>query len=198
MHISLFSSNWTVQEERLHPCPFGCLNNGQTDPPWISREYSTDRWFLLKKHNSISLSFYAVPFRRTCPPKTSLPNQQKIPPNGGISILGNVPIGLFKKPNDGLRNLSVSPCYRRRNEGKIIWDHRRDWNKSPPHPLNDCTKLQVHQAEEGVEYWLKVSMPMERKGHQYARPGKITAAPSGWPVDFVIQSGYPDGLAHSI
>ena len=50
--------------------------------------------------------------------------------------MGNMPIGLFKRRNDGLGDLSVSPCSKSRNAGRVIWDHRRGEHKSPPYPLN--------------------------------------------------------------
>jgi len=55
---------------------------------------------------------------------TSLHNHQKILQKQGIWILGNMPIELFKKQNDGLGNLSVNPYSKSRNGGRVIWDHR--------------------------------------------------------------------------
>jgi hypothetical protein len=40
---------------------------------------------------------------------------------------------LFKKQNDGLGNLSVSPCPKSRNGGRVIWEHRRGEHKTLPY-----------------------------------------------------------------
>jgi hypothetical protein len=77
-----------------------------------------------------------MPHSEDPPLKISPHNQQMLLQNEGISILGNMPIGLFKMRNDGLGNLSVSPCSKSRNGRRVIWDHRRGEHKSPPYPLN--------------------------------------------------------------
>ena len=59
-------------------------------------------------------------FTVKCLPKTSLHNLQKILQKERISIFGITPIGLFKKQNDGLGNLSASPHSKRRNGGKAL------------------------------------------------------------------------------
>jgi len=42
-------------------------------------------------------------------------------------------VELFKKRDDGLGNLSVSPCSKGRNGGRVIWEHRRGYHKNRPY-----------------------------------------------------------------
>ena len=77
----------------------------------------------MKRCKDISLAPSLIPPRIRFPLKTWLLNQQKLPQNGGISVFGNTLNGLFKKRNDGFVNLSVSPCSKYRNGGRVIWHH---------------------------------------------------------------------------
>jgi hypothetical protein len=74
---------------------------------------------------AIFFSFHVDALLRRSLLKTSLHNQQMLLQNEGISVLRNMPIGLFRKRNDVLGNLSVSLHSKSRNGGRVAWDHRR-------------------------------------------------------------------------
>jgi len=120
----------------LHCYPLVCLRNRQPDVPRINLEYSWEWRFLFKRNNGVSLSLHVIPLLRRCPQKTSPHNQQILPRNRVVSILGNMPIGSFKKRNDRLGKLSVSPCSKSRNGRRVIWEHRRGLHKNPLYSLN--------------------------------------------------------------
>jgi hypothetical protein len=66
---------------------------------------------------------------------------------------------LFKKQNDGLGNLPVSPRSKSRNGGRVIWEHRRGKHKSPVYPLNVApTNVASSVILEGEDYGSKVSI----------------------------------------
>jgi len=92
----------------------------------------------VKRHNGISSSPCVIPLRRRCPLKTSLLNQQKFLQNERISILGDMPIGLFKKRYDGLGNLSVNPAPKQKwREGYLGSSER--WIQKPSISVENST-----------------------------------------------------------
>ena len=78
--------------------------------------------------------------------KTSLVNQQKLLRNEGISISGNVPVVLFKKQDDGLGKLSVSPRSNSGNGGRVIRGYRGGKNRKP----SDLLKMSPDNHLEGT------------------------------------------------
>ena len=80
-----------------------------------------------------------------------------------------MPIGLFKKRNDGFGNLSVSPRSKRRNRGTVIWDHRGAKNKkpsdllkmSPTYPQSETT-LNLDDYGKKVSITEKIRRSSER------------------------------------
>ena len=109
----------------------------------------------MKRNNGVSLFLYVIILRKRCLLKTSLLNQQKFLQNEGILVLGNMPIGLFKRRNDSLENLSVNPCSKRRNAERVIWDHRRGEHKSPPYSLNIAPTTSCFNGLLKFKDWLK-------------------------------------------
>jgi hypothetical protein len=103
--------------------------------------------------------------------KTSPHNQQVPLQNERISVLGNTPIEFFKKQNDALGSLSVSPQSKSKNRGKVIWEHRRGEHKSPSNSLNVApTNLAPSMILEGEDYGLKASInDLHNAGQQSGR-----------------------------
>jgi len=95
---------------------------------------------------------------KRCSLRISPHNQQILPRNRVISILGNMPIGSFKKRYDHFGKLSVSPCLKSRNGGSVIWDHLRGYNKNPLYSLNIApTKVEAYTILEVDGYGMKAA-----------------------------------------
>ena len=65
-------------------------------------------------------------------------------------------VELFKKRNDGLGNLCVSPRSKGRNGGRVILEHRRGYHKNRPYsssiaPTNPQLKIVLIVEDYGLK-----------------------------------------------